>query len=326
MASKYKPAVFRCSQLLTLLGILLVLSTLLGCREKYSHAGAAKGEPIVGPFRAEDENPFLYRDRDASKKTQRAIFLTVYRITCNSQAINLEELWSLLRPAGLIDSSSQLIARNGLRIASGSADDWPKLVGLLGFGPARKEQEQILTTRPATLLDRRETWLAEGFMAELPISNLPAEQMLFWHQPDGRLVGRTFRDCQNLLVVTALPLPTGQARLQLIPAIKDKTARLRSLKLLLGAHSPTGPERYEASFEQLALNALVHPNEFLVVGQAPRASEAGFGAVFFRADQAPQSATTLLLIVPRVITHVPGKGVVQPDDTMKIAPMRTQKK
>ena len=138
MASRYRPAYFRCSRFLALCSVLLVMSTLFGCHEKYSHAGAAKGTPIVGPFRAEDENPFLHRDRDTSNQPQHAVFLTVYRITCNSQAINLEELWSLLRPTGLIDSRSQLIARNGLKIASGSAKDWPKVIGLLGFGPSRR--------------------------------------------------------------------------------------------------------------------------------------------------------------------------------------------
>jgi hypothetical protein len=68
------------------------------------------------------------------------------------------------------------------------------------------------------------------------------------------------------------------------------------------------PQRYVSLFEPLAFTAVVNPNEFLVIGRSEHVSDASFGAVFFRADQAQKSSTTVLLVVPQVMSNRPSKG------------------
>jgi hypothetical protein len=123
-----------------------------------------------------------------------------------------------------------------------------------------------------------------------------------------------------LLLVTATPQQTGQTQLQIIPVLKEQAAKLMSLHWRLRPQPTAEPERYVASFEPLAFEVAVNPDEFLALGTATQAEEAIFGRVFFRADQAQQPATTVLLIVPRIITHVPGKGFIGPDGTKLTIP------
>ena len=319
----YKPA-GSLGRGITLAGIVLASCALVGCSENHHQAGTSGGRPTVGAFQDNDENPFLNRGKPESAKNQQVVTLTIYPITANTQKdISLEELWSLLRPVRLAKGSSQLLTRNGLQISAGGAADWPKVVDLLGLGSSQKGQEPISTAKPAAKYGgEMQTWLSEGLVAELPISPSPSEQTLFLHQADGQLVGKTYEDCYKLLTVRAAVQTTGQVLLEMVPALKNQRARLRSLRWMVDSNVTGKPEMYVAKFEPLALIAAVNPNEFLVVGRTSQISDAGFGGVFFRADHLPQPATTILLIVPRRVTHVPGKGFVEPEDVMQIGPTK----
>ena len=319
----YKPAYLLCLKAVTIVVIAVALGTSVGCNN-FDRTGTAEGQSIVGPFQAEDENPFKQRGKKEPSKRQQVVQLTVYRIIISPEGDeNLGQLWSLLRPAQLITNNKELLSRNGLQVAAGSAVDWPKAIALLGMGPKQEEQKPALIADTAARLDQRlETWLAQGLMAELPINNRPAEQTLFWHQPDGRLVGKTYQECHKVLVVTAVYQPTGQIHLQMMPALKKERAKNTSLHWLIQQQTPNQPERYVSQFEALALAAVVNSNEFLAISRSAQASDASFGAVFFRADNAQQPATTVLLLVPQVITKVPGKGVIGPDGVMQPIPNR----
>ena len=321
---KYKAADLRWPQVVWLMVTLFALCTLLGCAEKHNQAGATRGKSIVGPFQADDENPFRQRAKRQSAKQQQAVLLTVYRITFDPQAGSLEQLWSLLAPARLLGGNSELLARNGMQIASGGAADWPKVVNLLGLGSAGKKSQQISPAVSSAKVKQIQTWLTEGLLAELPLSASPAEQMLFWRQGDGQLVGKTYEDCYKLFVVTAVPQASGQVLLNMTPALKDRAAGLRSLRWQVAPEQTGQQEDYMAEFEPLALNVVIQPNEFLALGRAAQAAEAGFAGVFFRADQDPQPATTLLLIVPRYVTYHAGQNLVEPDNALQIAPTKPQ--
>ena len=319
----YKPAGSLAREI-AFAGVIVASCALLGCSENNYQSGTSGGRSTVGAFQGEDENPFLNRAKSESAKSQQVVTLTIYPITANTQKdVRLEELWTLLRPARLAKGSSELLSRNGLQISAGGAADWPKVANLFGLGSSQKGQEPISTAKPAAKYGgEMQTWLSEGLVAELPISPSPSEQTLFLHQIDGQLVGKTYEDCYKLLTVRAAVQTTGQVLLEMVPALKNQRARLRSLRWMVDSNVTGKPEMYVATFEPLALIAVVNPNEFLVVGRTSQISDAGFGGVFFRADHLPQPATTILLIVPRVVTHVPGKGFVEPEDAMQIAPTK----
>ena len=68
-----------------LVGISLALCAFVGCNKNYDQTGTAKGQPIVGPFRAKDENPLLQQTKDQSTERQ-VVLLSVYRIKINNQS------------------------------------------------------------------------------------------------------------------------------------------------------------------------------------------------------------------------------------------------
>ena len=305
----HKSAYLLCLKAVTIVVIAVALCTSIGCNN-FDRTGTAEGQSIVGSFQAEDENPFLQKDKEESAKLQKVVQLTVYRIVISPQDdVSLGQLWALLRPAQLIKSNKELLSRNGLQISVGGTADWPKAINIMGLGPSQAEQNPALTTRAGARLDRRmDTWLAEGLMAELPITNLPSEQTLFWHQPDGQLVGKTYEECHKLLVVTAEFKLRSRIQLQIIPALKTDTPRLTALHWMVEQRAGKKPDRYVSLFESLALSAVVNPNEFLVIGRSGHAGNASFGAVFFRAEKAPKPSTTVLLLVPQAMTNRTGKG------------------
>ncbi|NIA07557.1 MAG: hypothetical protein GWP14_07980 [Actinobacteria bacterium] len=306
----YKPAYLLCLKTVTIVVVAVALCTSVGCNN-FDRTGTAEGQSIVGPFQAKDENPFLQKDKEESTKRQEVVQLNVYRIVISPQDdASLGQLWSLLRPAQLIKSNKKLLSRNGLQIAVGGADDWPKAINIMGLGPpSQAEQNPAPTTDATARLDRQiETWLAEGLMAELSITNLPGEQTLFLYQPDGQLVGKTYEECYKLLVVTAKFQPTGQIQLQIMPALKTDPPRFTALHWMVKQRAGNEPERYVSLFEPLAFTAMVNPNEFLAIGRSEHVGDASFGAVFFRADQAQKLSTTVLLIVPKIMTNRKSKG------------------
>ena len=72
----------------------------------------------------------------------------------------------------------------------------------------------------------------------------------------------------------------------------------RRLALLSGLE----PERYVTKFEQLAVEAIVSSDEFLIIGSGAEADAGSFGRVFFDDTDQQQPSRTVLLIIPRVIS------------------------
>jgi len=309
----YKSAYLLCLEIVTIVVIAVALCTSVGCNS-FNQTGTAKGQSIVGPFQGTEENPFLQKDKEEPGKRQDVVQINVYRLVISPEDdASLGQLWSLLRPAQLINSDKKLLSRNGLEIAAGGAADWPKALNIMGLGPSQVEQNSVLRTNaPARLDQRLETWLAQGLMAELPIANRPGEQTLFWHKANGQLVGRSYDQCHRLLVVTAEAGPRSQIQLNVVPALKTDPPRLTGLHWMVEKRAGTQPERYGSIFEELAFAVALNPNEFLAIGRSGQAGDASFAAAFFRAEPGQQPSTTVLLLVPQIMTNRSSKGPLGP--------------
>ena len=310
----YKPVYSLRLRSVTILVLAVALCTSAGCNN-FDRTGTSEGQSIVGHFHAEYENPFLQEDKEEPAQRQEVVRLNVYRIVISPEDhASLGQLWSLLRPAQLVEGNKRLLSRNGLQVAVGGTADWSKAINIMGLGPSQAEENPILKTNAAARPDGQiETWLAEGVsMAELAINNLPGEQTLFWHKPDGQLVGRIYEECHKLLVITAESKPTGQIQLHMMPALKTDPPRFAALHWMVKQRAGTEPDRYVSLFEPLAFTATVNPNEFLAIGRSEHVGDASFGAVFFRADQAQKPSTTVLLIVPQVMSDRTSKAFSGP--------------
>jgi len=249
---------------------------------------------VIGPFRAKDENPLLQQHEQRTGQ-QEMVLVSVYRVTVkNQEQKKADELWKLFRPVRPVANNTGLVRRNGLTIGSGDAPIWAQVMSLLGIGPGKQYPG-------ANEVSQTKTWLTEGRVAELAVSHSLSSPTLFWHEADGHLAGKTYEDCQKLLVVTATARPRSQVQIKLVPALKAEGKRARSLRRLT-VLSGMEPERYVAKFERLALEAIVSSDEFLIIGSAAEADEGSFGRAFFDDTDPQQPSRTVLLIIPRVVS------------------------
>ena len=275
-------------------GIAVVVFALAGCSGSKTQAGTSSGRPVIGPFRAEDENPFLRRSKEPTDR-QEVVRLTIYRVTIKNQEQNkVAELWKLFRPVALPGDNAGLLAGNGLAIGSGGAKAWTEAVNLLEVDPGKP-------WLGGNKVQQWETALAEGFAAELGVSSSIGGVTFFWHEADGRLVGRTYGRCQKLLVITAAVRPTGGVQIKLVPALKEEGKRARALRrfaMMLGKE----PEEYVAKFDRLGFEGVVSSDEFLIIGSGAEADETSFGRAFFDEVDAQRPSRTVLLIIPRAIS------------------------
>ncbi|MCK4850307.1 MAG: hypothetical protein KAT11_03095 [Phycisphaerae bacterium] len=292
--SRHKQARVSGVRAVWLAGTVFALCALAGCKGNYTRSGTSQGRPVIGPFRAKDENPFLQQHEQRTGQ-QEIVQVAIWRVTIsNQEQKQAEEFWKLFRPTRLPANNAGLLRRNGLTIRSGDQQSWTEALSKLEIGPGK----QRLGTNKVQQWGTR---LTEGRAAELPVSESVDGVTLFWHESDGRLVGKTYETCQKLLVITAVARPTGQVQIKLVPALKAEGARarsLRKLKLLSGIE----PEKYVAKFERLALEAIVSSDEFLIIGSAAQADEGAFGRAFFDDTDQLQPSRTVLLIIPRVIS------------------------
>ncbi len=143
--------------------------------------------------------------------------------------------------------------------------------------------------------------LPEGYVAEFTLNALPSSPTLFWHEADGILVGKTYENCEKLLIITATAKPRDQVHIKLTPALKGEGARVRSFRRL-ALLSGMDLEKYAAKFEHLAVEAVVSPDEFLMIGSVAIAGSESFGRSFFDDVNEQQQSRTVLLIIPRVLS------------------------
>ena len=294
-----------------ILGSLAVaLCSLTGCHRWHHQAGTAQGEPLVGPFRAENANPFLFGSTDQPSR-QEAVLLRIYRIRLTDlTAEQTEQLQALLKTALSLDNNAELLSRNGLLVSAGLADAWPKVLKVLGQGPPSSDPKEILAAGKRPKSQRVDTYLPEGLEAEIPVAPSAGRVDLFHSTADGQLLGKTYGSCQKLLVASGSPRPSGQVQVRMVPVLREQTT---SLGVLLAQQQARAgrPQKYLARFEDLAVNVMVNPDEFLVIGPSGNSEEASFGRTFFQEKKPPQTDTIILLVVPRAVTYMPGEGFSQ---------------
>lgn len=278
-----------------LASIVLAVLALAGCQAKHTQSGTAQGRPVIGAFRGKEENPLIQKSDKEQADRQEVVQLLIWQVTIsNQEPKQAREFWKLFKPAQLSANNARLLEHNGLKIGAGHKQIWTKTLNKLDIGPEKP-------TLNAGKVRQIATRLAKEDMAEIALSTSPNSPTLFWHGANGELVGKTYENCQRLLVITAAALPRSRVQIKLTPALKDQSQRVRSLRklaLLAGQE----PEKYVAKFEQLAFKALVNPDEFLIIGSGAQANEGAFGREFFDGTDQQPTRKTVLLVIPKVMS------------------------
>lgn len=294
----------------TLLATAWLLS---GCSGDNQRKEFSPDKQLVRDFNAKDDNPFLFNKKSDDTKTE-AVRMVVYYVTIKQPDDGrTEQLWKLLRPIELPRATEEYFSQNGLQAASGGSAAWSQIAKLLKTGSIEPPDEQPFPTDPSVRVAPREIWLVQGVTVELPISTEAADQTLFWRDPGRPVVGRTYENCHRLLLATAEINQQGRVQVNLIPVLRAAQSRKTLLRQRFSLDHGE-PERYVAKFEEFTLSLSAGAKGFLAIGKIPRASDAAFGGAFFSSKIETQSATTLLLILPQRVKHIPGKGFVPLQD------------
>ena len=263
-----------------------------GCN-RYEQSGTSGGRPLVGEFQAREENPLLNR-REKATFSQQAVHLSVYLVVIGQEEEGkVEDVWSLVGGAQLVGNNGQFLAQNGLRIGAGGGAELAKVVELLETTAGGRRREQAR---------RIDTYLGRDFVAELLLGESADGLTLFRHRTGGGLVGKTYTQCQRLLLATALVEATGQVRLKMVPVLKAAGARIKTLQRL-AALGRMEAEAYLGEFEELAFDVLVGKGEFLVIGSTESSGDLSFGRAFFDSQDTATSAKMVMLVIPQVLAE-----------------------
>ena len=151
-------------------------------------------------------------------------------------------------------------------------------------------------------------------VTELALNVEPEDQTLFRREPGKPVVGNTYENCYRLMHLTGGTDEQGQVYISVTPALKSP---VRGRVTVLRQRYSLGyedREPYVAKFDDLAIDSIVRPGEFMAIGWQTDAGEAAFAGDFFHNEVGGQAGTTILLIFPRKVKHIPGKGFVVAED------------
>lgn len=294
--------------------ILGILCTLAGCWENDAQRRSTSPDgQLIRDFNAGD-NPFKMED-NSEKTAVEAVQLVIHSVTiARSDDSRRERIWQLLNPKTLSGSNQQDLFENGVQIASGGPIIWSKVAEVINSGVRQPAGEEDSPKQATVSIEQVDTWLVEGMVVELAVNVEPADQTLFLREPGKPLVGRTYENCYRLMRITGGTNEQGQVHISITPALKS-TVRDRATVLRQRYNlSYEDREPYVAKFDDLAVNSTVRPGEFIAIGWQGRAGEAAFGGSFLHNEINGQTGTTVLLVFPRKVRHIPGKGFVVAED------------
>jgi len=236
--------------------------------------------PARGPF-ADQNLTHTHSDGDVF------VLLDVYTMKAPLGAISKnDEFWKLIDQEHVDQANHDLLLRNGIRYGIGDSNDWEKK-----FKPIF---EQAGATSQKGSVDIR-----RAAVTEMPMRTGIEQQDLFFINDSGKLYGRTYQHCDNLIVFGFSPAPDNpwNTRLSMSAIVRD----LRYEFVVTERNQVTEVERKRPDYlYDLKLSALVPQDHFLVV--APSADvdmPCNLGGTFLTQPAGAQPMETVLLLVPR---------------------------
>lgn len=293
---------------------LLAALSLLGCQSNshtstrssptttYAQANVPTDVMVIPPP-AETAAP-KSGPNDPATSTQRLLGMEVYTISVPVGSVGSNEaFWKRVNEDDVVTPAQHnLLDLNGIRIGTAALDDWPYFKSIMDDHPASTIHNSYMSVG------------VKPFEIEVK-HDIPTENIFYFDQT-GRLVGRTHENCQNIWTLSFLPIPRDpdSTRIMLSPLIRSMRRRWEAV--LRRAHDSDPPEREieyvapEYLFD-LAIDAVVPPNKFLVIAPSSKATGATVGDAFLIGQSSGQRVEHVLLFVPHFVTA-----------TIRAAPLR----
>lgn len=222
------------------------------------------------------------------------IYLDFYRLRVPYGAISANDaFWEKVDEHSLPASMHQLLLRNGIRTGTAPIDQWSYFKKLIDLYPTQS-QKSTLTG-------------GEGQGVELSIRSGVQAQTLFYFDESGRLHGRTYESCDDLLAVHFGPSAKAYAyvRISLCPVVRATRKRLEYT--LMNNQQQVQYTVPQKIFE-VGLTADLPPGRFLIVAPSAEASfPTRLGNVFLTETGSAERLETVLIIVPHVYRAIAQK-------------------
>jgi hypothetical protein len=200
-----------------------------------------------------------------------------------------EEFWKRVDEEALDPMTYDLLRRNGVRVGVAPIDEWPYLSQIIQQHPAKFHK---------MLLPINEAAVTEVEMKK----DLPA-QNLFYFDPMGNLVGRSFERSENFIAMTVerAPRRPGSLRVTLCPVVKSMRREFEySLTNAEREFTIVRPER----LYDINLCTELPPNQILIVAPSEESRwPTSIGSSFLVKDGTTEQFEQILILVPRSIVQ-----------------------
>lgn len=223
--------------------------------------------------------------RPAPRPFQSPTEIQVLRLTMPLGTFSANQrVWSLLAHNVAPGKTTALLSANGFRAGTGTFPVWKKIVKLINK-PGSTNQRiycQVNGVRSVALVVRPNV----------------RREILVYHTLPGGLVVRTYRNCDDVILLAAHVNQQIPATIvQIEPAVNLGTVTFRRGPLALGIVQGARPR--QRVFTRLRISVAIPPRRFLVIAPAnPRGRPLSVGSVFLSRPQRVPSRETVLVFVP----------------------------
>lgn len=276
-----------------LLILLVAISPLGGCNSWLSWVGPQS--PRRGPYEARDTSPWaaagssVFHSRQTGAGEVRVIDLVfdVVRIDLPIDGVRQSrKIWNHVDELRAGADAVARLARNGLRVGVASSDAWPAVRAILDAAGGEVHRNSLVAQ--------------PGMPLKIKLASVGESESIFSYDPDGRLVGKTFRG--------------GDKILNLDYAFHPKLGGCTELKLGFEIRRDRGVMTWERrdgvirqvpdvdrhEFGDLSAVVTLTANEFLVIGLSDEGkNEYLVGARFLISGRAGKRSETLLCVTPQ---------------------------
>ncbi len=213
----------------------------------------------------------------------------------------LRKLWTEVDEQMIPPVLRRELMDQGLRVGIQGVSMSPTLSTLLNLtatpSPGNDWEVSVADLPKEPLVNRQYRYLMPGVQAMLhPYADTVPEMPLFWSDGGG-LCGKTFKDAQGLVNVTAQPLPGGQVRFSVTPELVYGTPET-SFRMQGGVVFPE-TAKPKHTFHSLAIALDLLPGQWIVIGPVS-ATCSGVGRCFFTREVGNTEQKVILLRLARI--------------------------
>lgn len=267
-----------------LLGGCLVWPIVGGCRGPKPPPATATTAPAAVLDQIRNDNSIAFRTPGQSV----VFYLDVYQVSVPIGTVSQsDEFWHQVDEDLIDPGRRDLLLKNGIRVGVGETDDWDYFRSLIEQSPHFSRSGSAVATGTGTI--------------ELVMKQNVLTQDIFLLRGQGRLTGRTYDRCHNIIGVSFWPDPRQQdvMRITISPTVRS-TRTFLEYNRSNEEKEPAFIDRTPEYLYDLNLEVRITGDKFLIMGLAENGRwPTSLGHQFLTLDGDAEKKEQVLIFVPR---------------------------